>query len=435
MTRKSVVWMLWGVCSVAAAGYLGWRMGGEDQTVFLPGATTHGHYQIELSCESCHTEAFNSLSDLQDACENCHAAELVAANDSHPRAKFTDPRNAERVAILDARYCITCHQEHRPDRTGTMGLSLPGDYCYHCHQSIEEDVPSHAGLPFDGCAAAGCHNFHDNQGIYEDFLLAHLDEPDMRPGGTVKMRAAVDDAKALSAHDHDAPDTVVELSHWVREWSETSHAAAGVNCSGCHQSAVTAGVWSNEVPREVCADCHAGQDEGFLAGRHGMRLAADLAPMRPALARLPMKAEAAERELGCSSCHSAHDFDTRSAAVAACLGCHDDEHTRAYEESPHADLWRAELRGESDAGTGVSCATCHLPRFDAGRGVVSVQHNQNDNLRPNEKMIRTVCLDCHGLGFAIDALADPKLVANNFSGKPAVHVESIEMAKAKLGDS
>ena len=62
------------------------------------------------------------------------------------------------------------------------------------------------------------------------------------------------------------------------------------------------------------------------------------------------------------------------------------------------------------------------------RDRIVVSHNQNDTLRPNEKMIRSVCLDCHGLGFAINALADSDLVIGNFSGRPAVHVESIEWA-------
>ena len=57
---------------------------------------------------------------------------------------------------------------------------------------------------------------------------------------------------------------------------------------------------------------------------------------------------------------------------------------------------------------------------------VVTNHNQNDNLRPNEKMARSVCLDCHGLQFTLDALADPALIRRNFSGPSAVHVESIE---------
>jgi hypothetical protein len=67
----------------------------------------------------------------------------------------------------------------------------------------------------------------------------------------------------------------------------------------------------------------------------------------------------------------------------------------------------------------------------AGARVVRVQHNQNANLRPNEKMIREVCMHCHGLGFSIDALADPKLVEANFRGSPARHIQSIEMAVRK----
>ena len=62
------------------------------------------------------------------------------------------------------------------------------------------------------------------------------------------------------------------------------------------------------------------------------------------------------------------------------------------------------------------------------RGKITTNHNHNDNLRPNEKMVRPVCLDCHGLGFSLDALADTDLVNRNFRGMPAVHVESIEWA-------
>ena len=45
-----------------------------------------------------------------------------------------------------------------------------------------------------------------------------------------------------------------------------------------------------------------------------------------------------------------------------------------------------------------------------------VQHNQNANLRPNEKMIRQVCLTCHSLALSIDALADSELIRRNFCG-------------------
>ena len=53
------------------------------------------------------------------------------------------------------------------------------------------------------------------------------------------------------------------------------------------------------------------------------------------------------------------------------------------------------------------------------QATVVVNHNQNANLTPNEKMLRTVCLQCHGLQFSMDALADRNLILSNFSGRPS----------------
>ena len=149
--------------------------------------------------------------------------------------------------------------------------------------------------------------------------------------------------------------------------------------------------------------------------------------MTVAEARLPMRRDAAHRSLDCGTCHSPHAVDARHAAANGCAACHDDAHSRAYFDSPHHALWRAELAGDAPPGTGVSCATCHMAKVER-RGEVFTSHNQSETLRPNEKMIRPVCLDCHGIAFAIDALADSALVARNFQGKPSVHVESVDWA-------
>jgi hypothetical protein len=166
-----------------------------------------------------------------------------------------------------------------------------------------------------------------------------------------------------------------------------------------------------------------------------MRLAAGLAPMSVGEARLPMREDASHKTLRCNSCHAAHSDDVEQAAVQACLGCHNDTHTLAYEDSPHHRAWLKELQGEAPAGSGVSCATCHMPRieFDINDWVtrVMVDHNQNANLSPNSKMIRTSCMQCHGLEFSIDALADRELIRKNFTGKPSVHVETMDLAAAE----
>jgi hypothetical protein len=378
--RGVVLVCAWIVAAGGLGGFLAHRLLAGDRTLFLPDITSAGHYQIEQRCELCHTPMQGVK---QAACLACHADELDVADDSHPPAKFTDPRNAERVASLDARRCVTCHIEHRPEITDHTGATQPRDFCVNCHFDIAEERPSHDGFPFAGCRAIGCHNFHDNRALTEDHLRAHLDEPDL-----------------LGVPDLPASET-------------RSHEAAGVDCDDCHAAA---GPWSDAVAREVCATCHTAEHDSFVSGRHGMRTAAGLSPMSPARARLPMRADAADRELDCASCHFAHDYDTRFAAVGACLACHADDHSLAYEASPHA-------------AADVTCATCHLPRVDG-----AVVHNQNATLRPRSKQLRPVCQRCHGLGYAIDALADETLIDDNFAGAPSRHVQSLDLVRAKRGE-
>ena len=427
---------------IALCAYIAWAWRSDSRQAFLPGETSHGHYQIELACETCHTP-FEGVK--QEACESCHAEELELADDSHPASKFSDPRNADRVALLDARSCITCHVEHKPALTRAMGVTLPGDYCYRCHQDIAEERPTHEGLAFNSCQSAGCHNFHDNRALHEDYLERHLDEPDHLAQQALSMLVSArptDGAQPLVAAAQDAPQQHTIETRAVADWALSGHARAGVNCSGCHQPEAAgapadspAGSWVAEPGHQTCNACHEEVVSGMLAGKHGMRLAATLDPMRPDLARAQMKDAAHGRQLNCNSCHGAHRYDRQQAAVDACLGCHADSHSSSYGESPHARLWAAELAGTGAEGTGVSCATCHLPRLAQGHSDEHrfvVQHNQNDNLRPNDKMIRDVCAQCHGVGFALDALADAALVQRNFAGRPALHVESMDMVQRKL---
>ena len=417
------------IVTLVGAGAVGLRWKGGQRGPLQPGATTHGHHQIELSCESCHTP-FGGVT--QEACVRCHAEELERADDSHPATKFMDPRNADRLEHLNALLCVTCHVEHQPARTLAMGLTQPADVCFHCHSDIGTERASHQGLAFDSCASAGCHNFHDNLALNVDFMQAHLDEPNQRRGGHLPSRAQPrHDRAALTSRDADAPAEKLAVGTHTRDWAESAHATAGINCCDCHG---LGSAWVERPAHTVCATCHADEVRGFLSGLHGMRLTEGLsprlAPMTPGEARLPMRPQAAHEQLGCQSCHGAHAYDLRRAAVESCLGCHADEHSRAYRGSPHFALLQAEREQRGPEGSGVSCATCHLPRLADGR----VQHNQNDNLRPNEKMIRGVCLECHGLGFSLDALADRALVRSNYHGLPTRHIRSLDMVRQQLSE-
>ena len=425
--------LLWSLATLGLGVWLAVAMTspGADRRVFQPGPATAGHHQIEVACDRCHTP-FGGV--RQAACLDCHAAELESAADSHAASLFDDPRNAADLERIDVRECITCHTEHRPERTGPVGVTLPPDFCFPCHDTVAEDRPTHRGLPADTCASAGCHNYHDNRTLHADYLVAHGEALQETFAGTLPPRetwVSWDDRERgpLSAADADGPPSSAGDRELVEAWAASAHAAAGVGCSDCHQPGEAA--WTGRPSLAACAACHEREPEGFLGGRHGMRLAAGLGPLSPGLARLPMREDARARSLGCGTCHDAHSVDVRRAAVDGCLTCHADEHSTAYPESPHGQLWARELSGEGVAGSGVSCASCHLPREPrrvAGRERIVVEHNQNANLRPNEKMLREVCLRCHSLRLSIDALADPELIRRNFAGRPARRVESIDMA-------
>ena len=388
---KVLLWCVWSSASAVGAVVLTCALPTKDSVkytsqTYLPGETTSGHYQIELKCVACHEPGGGVR---EQSCLDCHAEELKASRDTHPKTKFADPAKAKLLESVSAQSCVTCHKKHVPEQTHAMGITLPLDYCWHCHQSIAEDRPSHAGLEFQSCATAGCHNYHDNTPLYENYLWKHIGEADVLEDPTVPVRSfAPDEKSALTQDDPDAPAEVDANPNLLAEWLASQHARAGVNCSHCHQAEpgkkTHASAWHDHVDHQICQNCHGSEVKGFLESRHGMRLAAGLSPMQPSWARLPMHGDANHKQLDCQACHASHEYDTRKAAVEACLSCHNDEHTNAYQQSKHYELWLSELRGESPPGSGVSCATCHFPRTTVG-SKVTVDHNQNANLHPSRK--------------------------------------------------
>jgi len=441
MLSKKTMWILWVAITAGLTSYYAYGLVSKDKSMYIPGQTTAGHYQIELACDACHSDPFGGKDVLQKACMECHGAELKRVDDSHPKSKFTDPRNADRVAILDARYCVTCHVEHVENRTHAMGVTLPDDFCAYCHYDIEKDRPSHKDMAFDTCAAAGCHNFHDNKALYEDFLVKHGEgekltaKPEVIPRNFAEQyRAQHKITQPLTRAEARYPSSQSVNNELLSEWEQTAHARSAVNCVDCHRAKTVNNVdvsWQDTPSLDACQQCHELEMKTYQLGKHGMRLAQHLAPLDVKTARVPMKQDIKDTQHDCMSCHASHDFNTRKAAVDACLSCHDDKHSKSYKDSPHFALWQQASKGSIPGEAGVSCATCHMPRIEVkqdGNRRTLVQHNQNENLRPNEKMIREVCLVCHGLGFTIDALADPKLIANNFNGMPTEKVPSIAMA-------
>ena len=447
------LWMLWLGLMTAVLIYLSNRLlDSNDKTIFMPGPLTEGHHQIEMACDACHLKSFDDKEAMLKTCIDCHDEERKKPFDSHPRQKFTDPRNAERLQKIDALNCITCHVEHQPDIAQKTGLTQPRDFCIHCHDDVAKERPSHKGMEFDSCASAGCHNFHNNRALYTDFLIKHQDEPEHLVKALLPERefsSIVDEVvtypheqfpvRSLDLNDIDKPEDILSSNNINQDWLLSGHSKNGANCSSCHlqkQNDNESAIWVNHPDENSCTSCHEMEVKHFKRGKHGMRLKSGLSPMTPQMAILPMRDDNLDEELNCNACHPAHKYDVANAAIESCLGCHNDKHSLAYKDSKHYALWQAQQNGTAANNTGVSCASCHMPRisYDVSDWLnrVMVQHNQNANLVPNEKMIRSVCMQCHGLGFSIDSLADTKLIERNFKGQPDVHIQSIDLAKKVL---
>jgi predicted CXXCH cytochrome family protein len=399
-----IAFTLVGLSCASAGAYAIWGvMSWRPQRVWaLPQKTTAAHAQIESRCELCHVP-FGGVTNA--VCMRCHEAGLTASNDSHPQSKFDDPRNAVRIEHFDATKCVTCHREHAPEITDANAVSVPRDVCYECHSDVADERPTHLGVSFMTCQSSGCHHFHDNRSLYEDYLREHLDEPQTKAPAPIARTLAVVNAPEAPERGGDA--------QIIAEWSESTHATNAVNCSGCHR-------FDNDVADkpglDVCERCHAAEGKGWRSSRHGMRVEAGLEPMHPSQARMLMKAEAHARSLDCMSCHDDHRFDTQRAATDACLQCHDDSHSRAFIGSPHEQA-------------GSSCATCHLPREHG-----APNHNVSELMRPSDKMARRVCVQCHGLEYALTALADADTAALNFFRPPSQSLQTFDYVRRRIDE-
>ena len=295
MTRNAVLWLAWGALTLLGTGaVLAKLYVGGDRQMLLPGQTAGAHHQLEIACETCHTsDPFEKQAsvrkDINKTCTTCHKDELKAADDSHPKKKFTNPRMAAYWEKIDGRFCTSCHAEHQPEITGPMMVTLQGDFCMACHsegeQDIRKDRESHADLTFDTCASAGCHNYHDNRALYEDFLVKHADTPWLNDVPVIAAAALPGPKRAEVAADVEAylatletaqlpatgpkltPDLTQELTpeqaQLHEDWAGSAHAAAEVTCASCHVAEGTeeTATWTDHPEPGVCSDCHKGQSE------------------------------------------------------------------------------------------------------------------------------------------------------------------------------
>ncbi|MFY0659955.1 MAG: cytochrome c3 family protein [Shimia sp.] len=112
---------------------------------------------------------FGYASVGSDQCLACHAR----PNERHPIYRFREPRFANAVAEVDARSCLGCHSEHRP-QTVTADPTV----CQTCHDDLKVkndpvDIP-HVELVArkNWTSCMGCHDFHGNHAFQAPVMMA-----------------------------------------------------------------------------------------------------------------------------------------------------------------------------------------------------------------------------------------------------------------------
>ncbi len=231
--------------------------------------------------------------------------------------------------------------------------------------------------------------------------------------------------------------TEQELQEINQQWETSAHALNDVNCASCHQNSETDAFEANPT-HESCQSCHEDAVDTFLLGKHGIRLLEEQTPLTPAMARIPMKHEAFDKQMNCNACHDVHTVNTVQASVDACLTCHNDNHSLNYENSKHAKDVFATLKENPElprpGAEAVTCATCHLPRTAQKKGdgslFVNVNHNNTYTLKPADRMVGDVCMNCHGLEYSYNSIFDEELVEANFDRPPTLSHESFDLMRA-----
>lgn len=225
--------------------------------------------------------------------------------------------------------------------------------------------------------------------------------------------------------------TQAQIDESTELWQTSAHALNDVNCSRCHQDSETQ-AFVAQPNHESCQSCHEQAVDTFLLGKHGIRLLEGQSPLTPAMARLPMQANAHDLQMTCGTCHDSHSVNTVQAAVDSCLTCHSDTHSLNYQNSRHAELFAADRNLPRPSASSVSCATCHLPRHENGTGdnvFTLVNHNNTYTLLPRDRMVKDVCMNCHGMEYSYNSIFDDELVEANFDAPPTLALETFDLVR------
>ena len=221
--------------------------------------------------------------------------------------------------------------------------------------------------------------------------------------------------------------TQSQLEEIQLQWQGSIHALAEVNCSSCHQNENTK-AFIPKPTAESCKSCHESSVDTFMLGKHGIRTLEGLSPLTPAMAHLPMRESSLDMQMNCNTCHNVHTVNTYKASVDSCLTCHSDNHSLNYKNSPHAKVFKTIGTLPRPNADSVTCATCHLPREISGDAIL-VNHNNTYTLKPRDRMVKEVCMNCHGVEHAYNSIFDDELVEANFARPPTQKLSTFQLVR------
>lgn len=215
-------------------------------------------------------------------------------------------------------------------------------------------------------------------------------------------------------------------------WQSSAHAFNGINCTSCHQDRESKTLVYHPG-YESCQSCHDKSVKTFLLGKHGIRLLENLSPLTPHMAQIPMQPSADDRIMNCNTCHDVHSVNTVPASVDSCLTCHNDSHSLNYNKSPHGQLFAESRAGLArPTSQSITCATCHLPRQILEPGSepkIGVNHNNTFTLLPRDRMVKEVCMNCHGMEYSFNNIFDDEVVESNFSYPSRQDLQTLKMIR------
>ena len=224
----------------------------------------------------------------------------------------------------------------------------------------------------------------------------------------------------------------------VRQWEESAHFKAKVNCEKCHGTDHEKMLRGEaRVDQKVCAPCHQKAYDTHRQSRHGMGLHSgwgctrnlpnrdprecafcheegSTAPLSGVQCARFLKQSTEMGEIGCNychnvenscaSCHTNHGTDLKYVRdPISCAKCH------MGPDHPQWEMWQTSLHGSLfttyGEKTGPTCQTCHMPggSHNVSFGITMSSGGipyAADKAKPAREEMLGVCSSCHATGFA-----------------------------------